>query len=371
MDASTTGVPNQGARRPEARPIDWVWSVGAVAVATALAEAAQSLLALPDVVMLYLAAILLVGVRSGRGPTLLASLLSVAAYDFFFIPPFFSFAIADARHALTFAMMFGEGLMVSGLTERLRQREGAAQASELKARIEAHRSALLSSVSHDLRTPLATITGIASDLQERFDAIPGPERAELLAGIVEEAERLERLVGNLLEMTRLQAGVAPRREWVPVEELIGGVLTRLERRLGERAVTVRCEEGTPLVHVDPVLVEQALINLVENADRYAPPGTPIEIEAARRGPAVEIAVSDRGPGIDPLLAPRLFEKFSTGAASERGVGLGLAIVRAIVETHGGRVEALAREGGGTRFVTTWPISGEPPKVIAPDEEAPR
>lgn len=353
------------------RPIDWAWSMGAVAVATTLAAAAKSLLALPDLVMLYLAAILLVGVRSGRGPTLLVSLLSVAAYDFFFIPPFLSFDIADARHALTFAMMFGEGLMVSGLTERLRQREGAARASELKARIEAHRSALLSSVSHDLRTPLATITGIASDLQERFDTIRGPERAELLAAIVEEAERLERLVGNLLEITRLEAGVAPRREWVPAEELIGGVLTRLERRLRDRPVTVRCEDGTPLLHVDPVLVEQALINLVENADRYAARGTPIEIDAARRGAAVELGVSDRGPGIDPALAPRLFEKFSTGPASERGVGLGLAIVRAVVEAHGGSVEARPRDGGGTRFVTSWPISGEPPRVIAPDEEAPR
>ena len=229
-----------------AKPVDWAVAVGVVLAATGLAELASSLLALPDVVMLYLAGIVLVAMRSRRGPTLLAAALSVAAYDFTVIPPRFSFAIDEGKHAMTFAMMFGVGWLVSSLMERLQRQEAATRAVEMEASVEAHRSALLSAVSHDLRTPLAAITGIATDLRERIEQVPPAERAQLLDTVVGEAERLERLVANLLEMTRLDSGVVLKREWVPVEELVGSALTRLEKTLGARPVKVEVAPGLPL-----------------------------------------------------------------------------------------------------------------------------
>ncbi len=197
--------------------------------------------------MLYLLSIMVAAALFGRGPALLASTLSVLAYDFFFIPPFFTFVVDDQRHLLTFAMMFVVGILFSGLTQRVRRHEQRANEALLRARTEEMRSALLSAMSHDLRTPLAAITGAATTLRERREAASDPENAELLDTICEEADRLERLVRNLLDMTRLESGaLVVKRDWVPLEEMVGAALTRLEKQLGARPVRISLpDRSTP------------------------------------------------------------------------------------------------------------------------------
>ena len=173
----------------------YLFSIALVALVTALGLPLRGYLADPDVVMLYLVAIAVAATLFGRGPAVLASAGSVLAWDFFFVVPFHTFAIADPHYLLTFAMMFAVGLITSGLVRRVR-----------RGQIEALRSALLSTVSHDLRTPLAAITLAATALADEGGGLTAAQRAELLAAICEEANRLERLVANLLDMTRLESG---------------------------------------------------------------------------------------------------------------------------------------------------------------------
>jgi two-component system sensor histidine kinase KdpD len=248
---------------------------------------------------------------------------------------------------------------------------GEARAAALRARTEELRASLLSAVSHDLRTPLASITGAATSLRD--DAKLGDAtRAELVESIVDEAGRLERLVANLLDMTRLDAGaVTLKREWVPLDELIGGALTRLEPRLDARAVSVTLAPGLPLLSVDPVLIEQLFVNLLENADKYTPPGSPLELNATSDGLRVTVSLADHGPGLAPGTEQRIFEKFFRGAQTRAGgAGLGLAICRGIVDAHGGTISAENREGGGAVFRVVLPIGGSPPVVLPVSEPAP-
>lgn len=244
--------------------------------------------------------------------------------------------------------------------DRLRLADDA-RAASLRAEGERLRSGLLSAVSHDFRTPLAAITGAATTLRDE-GSLPPDTRRELVDDICDEAERLERMVSNLLEMTRLDSGaVEPRREWVPAEELIGVALARLERPLQGRRVTTTVEPGLPLLLVDPLLLEQLLLNLLENAAKYSPAGSEIDVRCAREGDAVTIDVSDRGPGIAPGDEERVFERFRRGVhPGVRGAGLGLAIARAIARVHGGELVAERREGGGARLRLRLPGPAEAP-----------
>jgi two-component system, OmpR family, sensor histidine kinase KdpD len=236
-----------------------------------------------------------------------------------------------------------------------------ARSSALRAKTEEMRSSLLSSVSHDLRTPLASITGAATSLRDDPD-LSVTTRNELIDSICEEAVRLERLLANLLDMTRLDSGaVSLKRDWVPLDEIVGSALTRLEDRLGDRSVTVRLPSDLPLLFVDPVLFEQLFVNLLENAAKYTPPGTPIEITAKRAGETVVIELIDYGPGLSPGSEEKVFDKFYRGPhVGVSGAGLGLPICRGIAEVHGGSIVAERRIGAGAVFRITVPIGGEPP-----------
>jgi two-component system sensor histidine kinase KdpD len=476
---------------------------------TALAAVARAVLHVPDVEMLFLAGVVLVALTSGRRPALLASVLAVVCYDFFFVPPSYTLDVADARYLLTFAMMLGIGFVVSSLAQRVREQQHAAELRErrtsalfalsrelsaatdaagvasacaravagafggevalltsagpdalepvaseppglaltpgeravaqwvrehgrlagrglpvlggeavvcaplrtfgevlavvalrlpagrplngeqlellevlgrhgavaldrtrlaeearraaLRASAEALRSGLLSSVSHDLRTPLAAITGAGTLLLEE-EGIDPPLRRELTTTVVEEAERLERLVSNLLDMTRLDSGVVePRREWIPVVEVVGSALARLERTLAGRTVTTDLPDSLPLLSVDPVLFEQLLVNLLENAAKHTPPGTAVSVSAAREGAALTLEVADRGPGLPAGAEEQVFERFHRAARpGVRGTGLGLAISRAIAQAHGGRLTAANRPGGGAVFRLSLPVLEPPP-----------
>ncbi len=489
----------------------WIAAVVLPAVTTALAFGIRAFMPVPDLEMLYLLGVIVTAVAFGRWPATLAAALSVAAYDFFFVPPFFTFAVANTQYVLTFVMMFGVGWGAGELAARLRRQErravqreehtralyalsreltaitteaqaalltarhisssfdasaavlirgdagrleavaawpsgtaleaaelgvaewvaehgrpagvgtdtlpgtralcvplrtaagvrgvvalllhgqeplgseqrallealsaqaasslervglaAEAEAAALRAKTEEMRSSLLSAVSHDLRTPLAAITGAATTLKDTTAPLPEPARAELVESICDEAERLERLVGNLLDMTRLESGaLLPKREWVPVEELVGSALGRLEGKLTGRPVQVALAEGLPLLHVDPVLMEQVLINLLENAVKYTHSGSPLEVAARLEGNQLLLEVLDHGAGLPPGAGERIFDKFFRGPhAGTSGAGLGLPICKGIVEAHRGRITAYDREGGGAVFRVVLPVPSEQPR----------
>src|SRR6185369_7980363 len=253
----------------------------------------------PDLVMLYLLVVVIAAARFGRGPSLLAATLSVLAFDFFFIPPYYTFLVSEKRYVLTFAIMLVVSLVTSGLS--------------LRVTTEERRSSLLSALSHDLRTPLAAITGAATTLRDESAAIDRAQRRELLDTICEEADRLERLVRNLLDMTRLESGaLVVKRQWMPLEEIVGSALTRLEAQLGGRPVHTDLPDDLPLVPVDAVLLEQVFVNLLENAAKYTPAGSPIDVVARAAHGTMAIEVADRGPGISAGDPARLFDKFVRG-----------------------------------------------------------
>ena len=172
-------------------------------------------------------------------------------------------------------------------------------------------------------------------------------------------------MGNLLEMTRLDAGaVQVRKEWQPLEEVVGAALTRLEQQLAQRQLAVRLPPDLPLVPLDAVLIEQVLLNLLENALKYTPQGSPLEIDAGVTPAGITVTIADRGPGLPPGEERLIFDKFYRGAraGAASGVGLGLTICRGMVEAHGGRIWAESRAGGGALFRFTLPLDGQPPAM---------
>jgi two-component system sensor histidine kinase KdpD len=214
-------------------------------------------------------------------------------------------------------------------------------------------TALLNSISHDLRTPLVSITGALSSLREKSLKISQEDRASLLETAHGEAERLNRLVGNLLNMTRLEAGaIHLRLEPCDVQDAIGAALEQLGGRLEKRPVKINLPEDLPLITMDFALFGQALVNLLDNAIKYSPKNTPIDVNVSQTPNTVNIDICDRGIGIPPEDLERVFDKFYRVQRPEsvNGTGLGLAICKGIVEAHGGTIQALNRPGGGTRIL---------------------
>ena len=248
----------------------------------------------------------------------------------------------------------------------------AADAAKLarQAETESLRNSLLNAISHDLRTPLAVLVGASSSLITDANRLSDAARAELAATVHDEATRMTALVNNLLDMARLESGaIALAREWTPLEEIVGSVLGRLRNALAAHPVKVALAADLPLLHVDPVLIEQLLANLLENASKYTPAGTLIEITGQVLPGRVAVEVLDRGPGIPAGEEAKLFDKFYRlqREAAQSGVGLGLAICKAIVAAHGGTISAANRAGGGAVFHFELP-AGEPPGM-EPEAEA--
>jgi two-component system sensor histidine kinase KdpD len=517
-DAAAASVPSVRPAVSDLRA--YGYAVAMVAAVSAVGWVLFPYLQLANLVMLYLLGVVAIAMRAGRGPSAVAAVLSVAAFDFLFVPPYLNFAVSDTEYLVTFAVMLTVSLVISGLTvrtrteaERARQRErrtaalyamsrelantrgihellrvtsrhiaevfrtrvamllpdasgrlrpedglgapfevdatergvsqwvfehgqmaglgtatlpgasalylplvasdrtlgvlGArptdprafetpeqlhqleafasqtalalerailaeeAQQAQVRAETERLRNSLLSSVSHDLRTPLAAITGAASTLLEAEPRLDRPTRRELLETIHEEADRLNRLVQNLLEMTRLESGALKiQAAWHPLEEVVGGALDRLAGGLKDRPVITRLPGALPLVPIDDVLIEQVLINLIDNAVKHTPPESPIEIAAWAGEGVVTVQVADAGPGLAPGEERRIFDKFYRGSTgSRRGVGLGLAICEGIVRAHGGHIWAENRPQGGAAFRFTLPVTGASPPV-SPDTAEP-
>lgn len=493
-----------------------LWAVGVVAVCTLLCWGMLAYFDRSNLVMVYLLGVAFVATRFGRWPAVTATCLSVAAFDFFFTPPYLTFAVSDTQYFVTFAVMLVVALLISGLAVRaVEQAEAAhqrgrrtqllydtsrelsrvsapdeiaragarrvgevlrgaafvllpgpdgrllpalpdpgglfadsrehavaewvfrhgrraglgtdtlsgaaalycplpgsdapvgvlavqphesvlplspthvdlletlarliaaplergrlmtaAQTARLEAETERLRSTLLSSVSHDFRTPLAAITGAASSLVSGSALNPGA-RLELAQTIHEEAGRLNRLVSNLLDLTRLESGaVRPAREWHSLEEIIGSATRRMERALEGRHLETLLPADLPLLRLDASLIEQVFVNLLDNAAKYTPRGSTIRLSAERRGDEVVVEVADNGPGLAPGDEQRVFEKFVRRSSHRGGFGLGLAICRAAVEAHGGRIWAENRHPAGVAICFTLPAADGPP---GPPEDAP-
>jgi len=245
-----------------------------------------------------------------------------------------------------------------------------AREAELRAKAEELRSSLLSTVSHDLRTPLAIITGTATALRDESPALTGSQ-LESLDTIVDEAKRLEKILTNLLAITRVESGAELHRDWVPVEELVGSALERTEAVLAGRDVQIDLAADIG-AEVDPILTEQLLLNLLENAAKHTPPETPVEIRAFREAGGVAIEISDRGHGLPAGAEDQVFQKFFRGpetraarAVRAAGAGLGLAVCRGIANAHGGTIDARRRTGGGATFHVWLPGGDAPAEGAAP------
>jgi two-component system sensor histidine kinase KdpD len=511
-------VPKSSSRGPA--QTDWPGygeALAIVGLCTGVARLMFQHFSLSNLIMVYLMGVVAVAARRGRGPTVLASVLSVATFDFFFVPPFYSFAVSDTQYLVTFAVMLVVALVISGLTVRIRAQadlarnrerrtaalyamsrelastrgvddlldiairhivdvfpaevsvllpdasgrlvarpvpaatlrtdaaeqavaqwvyehrelaglgtatlpgaaalyvpligsRGAAgvlgvkpseprafdspeqlhlletfanqtalaieratladeaQASQVRMETERLRNSLLSSVSHDLRTPLATITGAATTILESGARLDQRTQQELLESVRDEAERLNRLVQNLLEMTRLESGALQlHKDWHPVEEVVGAALGRLAKSLGARRVTVSIPPDLPLVKIDDVLIEQVFVNLLDNAVKYTPPDSAIRVIVTATDQSVTAEVADHGPGLPKGQEALVFEKFYRASPDgRRGAGLGLAICRGVVLAHGGRIWAHNLPEGGVAFLFTLPLTDVPPASVPAD-----
>jgi two-component system, OmpR family, sensor histidine kinase KdpD len=332
----------------------YAWAAAATALCTLIGLALHLRFDLVNIAMVYLLAIVLIALRLSRGPVIAASVLNVAAFNFFFVAPRGEFTVHDPQYLLTFAMMLALGLVVSGLTERVRARAKAQAALAIEAETERIRSALLASISHDLRTPLAVITGASSNLAERGERLAAEERRALAQSIYEQSREMSELVSKVLQMTRLESGaIQLERDWGSLGEIAGAVLRRLRERLATHLVMLDLPDNLPLVRVDASLVEQVLGNLLENAARHTPPRTLVRLRAQPGDGELVVSVEDFGPGLPEGDLEHIFDKFHYGA------GLGLAICRAIVQLHGGRIWAERLPGVGTAFRFTLPLEPQP------------
>jgi two-component system sensor histidine kinase KdpD len=239
------------------------------------------------------------------------------------------------------------------------------QQAMIQVEAEQLRNSLLSSVSHDLRTPLTSMAGSASSLLVADSQVSEVERHELAQSIIDESQRLNRLVENLLDITRLEAGaVLVKLEWHVLEEIIGSAVHHVRGSIVHHPISIQIPASIPLIWVDGILLEQVFVNLLENAARYTPEGCRIEIVAREIASGVEIRVADNGPGLQRGIEKRVFEKFVRGESESpdgrRGVGLGLAICRGIIHAHTGTIEARNRVEGGAEFIIKLPIHRPPP-----------
>ncbi|NOT10369.1 MAG: sensor histidine kinase KdpD [Methylococcaceae bacterium] len=498
--------------------LGYIWAIVVTLSSALLARLMFGRFELANLSMFFLLGVVFTATRFGRGPSVLASFLGVAIFDFFFVTPYYTFSVSDSQYLVTFLAMLTVGMVISNLTANVRSQAKVAAHRERRATVlyamskdlatsqnedeivrtavrhlytefssrnvilfpdadgrivypkgrilpeslcaadlsvaqwvmdhneiagkgthtlpgaeaiyfplsneesvlgvlvllpvnlrriflpeqqklldtflrqiaqaitrvrlaeharitqvdieaERLRNSLLSSISHDLRTPLATIVGSASALVEEDDALKPEDKRELSRAIYDEAQRMSSLVNNILDMARFDAGaVALNKQWYPLDEIIGTVLTRLQKRLGGRPLSVKLPPGIPMIYVDAVMIEQVIMNLLENTLRYTPEGSPVEIMAEVSSDAMEFSVADQGPGIPAGSENHLFEKFYRvrHEAAQSGVGLGLAICKAIIGAHGGNIQAQNRPTGGAVFSFVIPLDQSPP-LMGPEE----
>jgi len=275
-----------------------------------------------------------------------------------------NFGPADDRLLSAVAHQLGLAL------ERLSLQREATEAEVLRMTDEL-RKALLNAVSHDLRTPLSSIMASAGSLRQRDVSWTEDQRGEFAEAIETEAQRLNRLVGNLLDLSRIEAGsIRPEKAWYDLGSLINEVAGRLRTVTAGHKLVIDVPDGLPPVRFDYVEIDQVISNLIENAVNYTPSGTEISVSAQTAGDEVHVEVADRGPGIPEAAIPRLFDAFYRASDSgwAKGSGLGLAVAKGLVEAHGGYIRFENREGGGARFVFTLPLQLAQTEAAAEEKE---
>lgn len=332
--------------------------------------------------LLLVAPVVAAAVFGGRRAALVTAAMAAGAYDIAFLPPYWTVKVAVEEDVVAFAVFLAVASVVGTLVAReearrrtvdlateeistLHDRYTAVEAERERLatetnrlavleQVDAQRSALLRSVSHDLRTPLATIRAVTSDLGGST-AYDEATKKELLALVGDEAERLDRIVANLLDLSRIEAGaLRPERQAVALDELVADRVRRLARLFRQVRVQAELPANLPLVDADYTQIDQVLTNLLENAARHAPPRSTVRIGARDKGGMVEVTVADEGVGVARFERERIFEPFRRGEGSASS-GVGLAICRAIVEAHGGAIDVESVPGGGARFCFTLPV----------------
>lgn len=335
----------------------------ALVAATAMAVLLKPVLPVGGLALVFVTGVVWVAARTGVYAGLAASIASFLVYNFGFTEPLFTFHITDPDELATVLFFLVVALIVGHLAGRLRVQLESERRARVAEESERLRSALLSSISHDLRTPLSSMIGSASSLQSLYERMSEADRQSLLSSILEEGQRLDRYIRNLLDMTRLGHGsLRIERDWIAVTDQLSSALRRTRKVLEGVEICLRIDETLPLIYVHPAFIEQALVNILENAGRYAPVGSVVTIAARWQEPEVVLVVSDQGPGIPKHLRKKVFERFFTGDAGshpEKGTGLGLAISQGLVMAHGGNIRAVEPETGvGARFEVRLPVDSE-------------
>lgn len=338
-------------------------SLSAVVLLTLLLHGLAGDLDLIDSALLYLLLVFGIALFFGSTPAVVAALVAFLSLNLGSVPPTGSLSIDNAEHLVALLVYLGvaivTGRLVATEADRSRQIERERERAELLAQSDNLKSALISAVSHELRSPLATIKTSASALLDPAIALDGESRRELLHAIDEEADRLNAVVGNLLDLSRIEGGaLRPNREWCDVEELAFDVVERLRRRGGSHPITLAVQPDLPLVWLDYVEIAQVLMNLGDNAIKYTPAGTAIHIEVSRQGESLLLAVRDQGPGIPAEDIERVFERFwrADRPGMSAGAGIGLTISRGLVEAHGGTIDVASEPGQGATFTVRLPLA---------------
>ena len=337
-------------------------SAGAVALVTGVIFGLKAVAPVLGLGILYLFAVLPVAVFFGLGYALAVSIASMLAFNFFFLPPLHTLALTDSENWVALAVFVVTAFVVSELATRARRRVLVAAEADTLRRSDAVKTAVLHAVSHDLRSPLTAIRAASEGLESASLELGERDRAELLETIRLETARLERLVANLLDLSRLEAGAArPQRELWPIDELVSRALDGLGAEAAR--VTVALDGEAPLVSVDAAQLERVLVNVLENALRFSSPSDRVELAGTSTGDDVLIRISDQGRGLDDEDSERIFEPFEHGHGGGQGTGLGLAIARGFAEANGCRLIAEPSSGAGASFVLALPAAAARPTVF--------
>jgi K+-sensing histidine kinase KdpD len=336
-------------------PARLLFSLLSVATVTGAVFALRPVAPVLSLGVLYVFAVLPVAVLWGLAYALPVSLLSMITFNFLFLPPLHTLALRDSENWVALAVYLVTAVVVSELATRSRRRGAAALEAETLRRSDAVKTAVLRAVSHDLRSPLTAIAAASEVLEGGAERLTKAERAELVGSVRLETRRLVRLVGNLLDLSRLEAGAAaPTRElWT-----IDGLVARSLEAIGPDAdrIEVSLPADSPLLHIDAGQIERVLVNLLENALKVS--ADPVELTTEVDNGMVVLRVLDHGPGLEPGAAERIFEPFERGVGAGDGAGLGLAIAKGFAQANGGRVWAEPRNGRGAAFALALPTRVE-------------
>lgn len=342
---------------------DYLAVLAVLAVITAAMVALRSFIGLATVGLIYLLTVFIAAIRWGRGPSLTAALVAFLAQNFFFTVPYHTFVVASSEDVISLIAFLFVAAMTSRLVgrlkdqmaQRLRLQQEAAQAEVLR-RTDELKSQLLSAVSHDLRTPLTTIRMAATALQHDGAEWSDDARGEMLEMIDAEAARLSRLVGNLLDLSRIEAGVLrPAKELCNLQEVATKATDTLRDRLRDHQVRMAFPPDLSLVPLDFTQIEDVFVNLLDNSVRHAPEGSTITVTARAQGDQVVVQIDNQGPAVPVEAAGQIFDRFYAAQGQRRGTGLGLAICKGLVEAHGGRIWVERPGEPGARFAFSLPL----------------